>query len=590
MILELLLLIIGLSASYIFVRYIYPNQTLIKLIHSSVTIFMCLLILLGYILDYFSLPLISKYTLIFFILMGGTILIKNKANLYQKVTINEKYDIFGFIFIFIVGFISYIFTILPSLLPLSRNVDSAAHFAMVKFIVENNMLMLHNVPDSFIVPNNYPFGFHLSAALISKIFNIDPIYIIYPFVASIAVLAACVLYGIVVESKISTRFFGLVPAFIVLSFFMPIYMLRVMGWWSMIFGIFLTLMFIWLSMDYLEDSRLSKLLPLIIIEIGIIFSYTFFALIPPLTLFFAAIATSNLTRKDFLKHFVLFGVVVGAFTIDYIATIITFGENVLGVSENPIGSFVRFLPFDFFGWRIKEANPFLFNILNGIITLYFSIGVIGALNSIINKKYNLLTAFSVATFIQTILLGLGILFFGSRVYLYSKIYYLLLYPITIFLWIFLKDISMKWKICHTIKMTAKFKSVFLIILISGVLLSNYGMSIGIQATGHQELAITPDQYDVSIWVKDNLQTESIICLGGKPETLWFYAISNQTALSTENTHGFSDEILPLKFKEWQSSAAKGDVVVILDTDKIDSELDAFEVMYKKGNAVVLKNN
>jgi len=278
MLLELLIIMIGIFTSYLFIRCIYPTQTLIKLFLSSTTIFMCLMILIGYVLNFFGLPLISKNTLIFFLLICIMILIKNKDNLYQKVRIDDRYNIFSFIFIFIVGFISYIFPILPSLLPVSRNVDSAAHFAMVKYIVENNILMLHNTLGSFIVPNDYPFGFHLNAALISKALNVEPIYIIYPLAVFIAVLTVCLIYGIIVESKISNRFFGLVPAFIILAFFLPIYMIRVMGWWSMAFGIFLVISFIWISIDYLENPRISKLIPLIIIEIGVIFSYTFFSI------------------------------------------------------------------------------------------------------------------------------------------------------------------------------------------------------------------------------------------------------------------------------------------------------------------------
>jgi len=290
---------------------------------------------------------------------------------------------------------------------------------------------------------------------------------------------------------------------------------------------------------------------------------------------------STLPRKYFLMHLIVFAFVVGVFTIDYITVIIKFGEAVIGTNSKPIANYIRFLPFDFFGWELKKLIHFFSIILNGIISLYFSIGIIGAFNSIINKKYNLLTSFFIATFIQTILLGLGVLIFETRVYLYSKIYYLLFYPTTIFLWIFFKDISIKCKMVHAIKSSAKFKSVLLLLLVSGVLLSNYIMSIGIQSTGHKELVITPDQYDVSIWVKDNLQKGNITCLGGVPETLWFYAISNKTAISTETTHGFSDDILPLKFTEWKSSAVKGDVVIILDTDKVNVDLDEFEIMYKK---------
>lgn len=288
MILEILILIMGLFASYLLIKSIYPGQQMIKLTVSTITLFVSQLVLFGYYLNYLGAPLFSVYTLILFSLVAAVILLNYRQLLHPDIDIDRTFTL-GFIFIIIIGFIAYIFPALPSFFPVSRNADSAAHFEMLSYIVETNAL-----PNSI---NEYPTGMHIMIAFATKLLNIDPIQIIYPFIVIITVLTAGIIYGFVIESEISGKLFGLIPAVIILSFFMTLYMTMVMGWWAMIFGIYLVLTFIWLLMDYIKAPSIPKLLPLIIIEVAIIFSYNFWAPIPALTLFIALATNSNATKK-----------------------------------------------------------------------------------------------------------------------------------------------------------------------------------------------------------------------------------------------------------------------------------------------------
>jgi hypothetical protein len=63
---ELSILVFGLLASYLFLRLVYPDQEITKLLVSTVSIFMCFMILFGYYLNRFGLPLFSMYLLIIF--------------------------------------------------------------------------------------------------------------------------------------------------------------------------------------------------------------------------------------------------------------------------------------------------------------------------------------------------------------------------------------------------------------------------------------------------------------------------------------------------------------------------------------------
>ena len=168
---ELLILIIGLFASYLFIISVYQNQTLMKLIVSMVAMFMSFLILLGYYLDRFGMPIFSAYTLIIFLFIAGAILLKDRQLLRPDIEIDRKFEL-GFIFILTVGFIVYILPSIPSLFPVARIGDSAMHYAISTFITEHNSLMFSGSPYTLFPEwNQYPFGLHLHVGFVSMVLN-----------------------------------------------------------------------------------------------------------------------------------------------------------------------------------------------------------------------------------------------------------------------------------------------------------------------------------------------------------------------------------------------------------------------------------
>ena len=584
---ELLILIIGLFASYLFIISVYQNQTLMKLIVSMVAMFMSFLILLGYYLDRFGMPIFSAYTLIIFLFIAGAILLKDRQLLRPDIEIDRKFEL-GFIFILTVGFIVYILPSIPSLFPVARIGDSAMHYAISTFITEHNSLMFSGSPYTLFPQwDQYPFGLHLNVAFVSMVLNKYPIVVLYPFMVIISVLNAAVLYGLVVESKISGRLFGLLPPFVALSFYLSMDMVRVQATWAMAFGIFLVLMFIWLIMDYIKNPDIKGLIPLALIEIAIIFSYPYWAAIPIATLLFVLLWKKgiDLSTKDRLVHISLFSLVVGVFTIDYAILIVTLAKNVIGLGDYNI-SFVRFLPFDIFGWRIEEPNPFIIDMINNVMTIFFILAIVSAVKSAVDRKNKLMAYFFAAALLQTLILGLCVLFLDFRVYPYSKAYYLLTYPAAIFLLIGLKDIALYLNISPIIKNSTVLKASFLMILLGFVIISGQLVSMGVKMTGNQELAMSPDQYDVALWAKDNLPEGPLTYLGATPQDLWFYVVSG---------HEPTDPIMVLGppldeyFEKWYRTAEVRDVVVLLDINRINNvSTDNFEVLYKRGNAVALK--
>lgn len=593
MLIELSILVFGLLASYLFIRLVYPDQEMIKLIVSTVTIFMCFMVLFGYYFDRFGLPLFSVYLLIIFLLIAvlliAGILLRNPHLLRSIISIkgDKKFSL-GFIFILAAGFLVHILPSLPSFFPVGRNCDTFSHFAVTKFITEHNSLLFGDNPVYALYPqlNNYPFGMHLNIAFFSRLFNLDPITVIYPFVVFFSVLTAAMLYGMVFESKAGDKFYGVSPAFVVLALYLPLYMVWVMGWWPQAFGIFFAVAFVWLLMDYVKKPTIAGILPLALIEIAIIFTYIHWVTITGLTFLLVLIFMADIPKKKKAIHFVVFPLIVGAFTISYALLMINWAEMGLGIGKEAYHwTYIRFLPFDFFGIRVQESPTLFFDTINNACTLFFTISILGAIKSYIDKKNRLLLFFFFASLLQTFLLLIGVLFFDLRAYPYAKQYYMLSYPAAIFFFIGLKDFISRFNITHSLKDSIAFKAMFIIALLAIVVGAGQVMSIGVRATGHQELAIAPDQYDVALWCKNNLPTGNLTYLVEMPQSLWFYVASEHPPSSPELIHGVD---ISAKFKEWGTTAKKGDIVVILNKDKISLiDKSKYEILYERGNAVVL---
>ncbi len=590
MLIELAILVFGLLASYLFLRLVYPDQELTKLIVSTITIFMCFMILSGYYLDRFGLPLFSVYTLSIFLLLAGIALLKKPHLLRSSIKTDKKFTL-GFVFILATGFFVHILPALPSFFPVGRNCDTFTHFAITKFIAEHNSLLFGDTPAYSLFPglNNYPFGTHLNIAFFSRLFNLDPVTVIYPFVVLFSVLTAAMLYGMVVESKAGDKFYGVFPAFVVLAFYLPVYMLRVMGWWPQVFGIFLAVAFIWLLLDYVKKPTIIGLLPLVLIEIAIVFTYIHWVTIVGLTLFLVILFMTDISKKEKVLHLVVFSLIVGAFTISYALIMIKWAGMGLGVSKEALHwTYIRFLPFDFFGIRVLESHTLFFDIINNACTLFFIISILGAIKSYIDKKNRLLLFFFFASLLQTFLLLIGVLFFDLRAYPYAKQYYMLSYPAAIFFFTGLKDFISRFNITRSLKNSTAFKAIFIIALIAIVVGAGQVMSIGVKATGHQELVIAPDQYDVALWCKNNLPAGNLTYFAETPQSFLFYVASGHPPSSPELIHGVD---ISAKFKEWATTAEKGDIVVVLNKDKIGLiDESEYDIIYERGNAVVLSKN
>lgn len=591
MLIELSILVFGLLASYLFIRLIYPDQEIVKLIVSTVTIFMCSMILFGYYFDRFGLPLFSVYLLIMFLLIAVLliigILLKKPHLLHSSINIDKKFTL-GFVFILATGFFVHILPALPSFFPVGRNCDTSFHFALAKFIAEHNSLLFGDKPADAIHQgmNIYAFGTHLNIAFFARLFNLDPITVIYPFVVFFSVLTAAILYGMVVESKAGDKFYGVFPAFIVLAFYLPIYMLQVMGWWSQVFGIFLAVAFVWLLMDYVKNPNIAGVLSLVLVQIAIAFTYTHWITITGLTFLLALTVMTDISKKNKIIHLFAFVLIASVFTASFAFLVVGLGKMTFGIGSSGFTwTYIRFLPFDFFGIRVQESHTLLFDTINNACTLFFIISILGAIKSYIDKKNRLLLLFFFASLLQTFLLLIGVLFFDLRAYPYAKQYYMLSYPAAIFFFIGLKDFVSRFNITHSLKDSTAFKAIFIIALIATVVAAGQVMSIGVRATGHQELAIAPDQYDVALWCKNNLPAGNLTYFAETPQSFLFYVASEHPPSSPELIGGVD---IAAKFMELGTTAEKGNIVVVLNKDKIGLiEENEYGIVYEKGNAVVL---
>jgi len=73
---------------------------MVKLIVSTITIFMCFMILFGYYLDRFGIPLFSVHLLITFLVIGEIALLKKPHLLRSTIKADKKFTL-GFVFLYL---------------------------------------------------------------------------------------------------------------------------------------------------------------------------------------------------------------------------------------------------------------------------------------------------------------------------------------------------------------------------------------------------------------------------------------------------------------------------------------------------------
>jgi len=568
-----------------------------KIVCGAFTMYLSLVILIGYYLDYlgFSLrvgKIIVPLLAIFLCYIGSNIVLRRPLFPYES---DKTYAIIFFA-VLLVGFIEFLLPSLPSFLPLGSNVDAGQAYAITKLIADSHSLLLHGhiYSEDCLIWNIYPFGMHLNVAVLSWISNIPPIKLIYPFMCLIASISAAAIYGIVVESKITeNKYLATIPSFLLLTFVLLNLQMRLGGTWPMIFGLFLIVMFVWFLMDYIKKPSSLSLIPLILIECALILSYTSFAVIP-ITIFVFALIFDVDRRRVKISHLILFSGIVIILTLSYLLTfydtftyLLHTGQTVL--FKQPDIMRIRIMPFNW--WRSDES--IYVNLANVIATLFYIVSVPGAVMYFTDKRARVASLFYGVTLLQIFsFLALGFLI-GLRLTTVNRSFYILMYPAAIFIFLGIK------KYLDIENASKKFSVIVLACIILLTPVAGYIMSIGC-ATGltGREAGITQDEYDTALWVKNNVAGDVAVITD--PGAQLFVVIASERKNITSGYTAYHQSELDDELQKWVAQAKSGDIVVVLDIYKVGSVItlypdntagidgNTYEILYHKGNCYVLR--
>jgi len=104
------------------------------------------MILFGYYLDRFGIPLFSVHLLITFLVIGEIALLKKPHLLRSTIKADKKFTL-GFVFLYLLQDFLCIFSQhYRRFFPVGRNCDMFQHFAIPKYIAERNSLLFGDTP------------------------------------------------------------------------------------------------------------------------------------------------------------------------------------------------------------------------------------------------------------------------------------------------------------------------------------------------------------------------------------------------------------------------------------------------------------
>lgn len=469
--------ILGLAASYFLYMYAwsFKESSTIKVGSFTLGIYLSLVTVLGFYIDFFGLPTtISTYFIIFAIFtLAGYYYFKPKIPKFEgKINNYTKYTLV----LITAGFIYLAYPSFPSMFPIGSMPDAPRHYAIAQYIQEKGHLIhgsggaLSTFGSSVI--DTYPFGTHLITVTLSSAFGIPLIRVIFPFHAFMLILSAAALYGIAVEYlNINEKSALLVPFFFLTSLH-NLEALTYTNSFAMITGGFLATTFFWITLDYLDDRNVRKLLLLVLIVSAILMTYPTWAFIALSTFVLASVLHKGI-EKEHLWVLVL-GMLV--LTVLYWRDKFTRGFSMLGEEG------------------VIISNPY---IATGLVTIAFSIFGIYSLG----KKDRPLLAFLLVTATLP-----GLLFLYSRIiskvslYWYYKTYYYLGYPLAIAAGAGVSEIYHKMKV-HQTKNNESRRHLFLILLVVAGAVSLYHLEY-IQEKRWVKQSITPDEYAAALKLRE----------------------------------------------------------------------------------------
>jgi nitrogen regulatory protein PII-like uncharacterized protein len=440
------------------------------------------------------------------------------------------------IILFIFSFALYLYPSLPSLFPVGIEVDSATHFNIINHIWGDKTLFTDATYHTF--GSGYPFSMHLNISLLSWIWDINPIYIIYPFICMISAMALMAVYEIC--ASLSKKWYvPLLSSLFVLTSIFP-YEALVRGFWAAEFGILLCLIFVIMLKEYGKISSKSKIILLALLGVNIIMTYTFWTFILMSTFFLFIIITKEKRISNIIIFTIMIIIPSGDFYFSYFYLRQMHTIALLG------------LPGGTTQITILTIGPILL-----ILSIFGILYLIRIREKIIMSLF-LACVLQIAAFI----IGKYILGFGY--YYYAKNYYLFIYVLSIAAGIGSEYFSsiVERRVGVSLKKAGVaffLSALFLLQIVNLIYYSNLPFYLS-----NTQPVMTPEQYDVALWTKENLPEGDLAYVANIPTSYWFYVISGHYLKTKEQEWWIKPA---LDFDQWLSNAKLGETIVILDLER-----------------------
>jgi hypothetical protein len=575
------------------------TKSIPKLVCEAFTIYLSLVILISYYLDYFMFPLTAGRIILPILAISICYIGFKFISTHKHTPVHFEFDKTYTVIFFIISIVSCIYFLLPSIpsfLPLGSNVDAPQAYAITKLIADNHALLFHH--DLVWLEYQpfwrvYPSGLHINVAVISWISNIPPIKLIYPFMCLIIALSVAGVYGIVVESKITeNKYLATIPSFLLITLVLLNLQMRLGGPFPRLFGAFLVIMFVWFLMDYVKNPSLLSLIPLTLVECAVIYSYTTFSIIPVAIFTFALIFATD-QKKIRLSHFLLFTSIVIILCLSYLVffynttTYLTHVGDMVVIKQTDTRG-IQIMPFN--QWLSDES--IYVNLANMAATMFFVLSIPGFITHFTDKKAREIILFYGVTALQILAFLALVLLINLRLMPINNTIYVMMYPAAIAIFLGIK------KCCNIDGVSKKFSAIAFVCMIlltfATAPVMSFGCSTGL--TG-REVGITPEEYDTALWVKTNIG-EDVAVVADPGAQFFFFAASEQKNITFVYS---SYENLDEEFKKWQAQAKSDDLVVVLNIYKMGSEITlrqnetvsidgtVYEMLYHKDVCYVLKH-
>ncbi len=437
----ILTLFFGFLSAYMFSTLFFRKIRIEKLVILTIGVFFSFITLFGFLMKFFGMEIRLLYFLLVFVILSMILYYWRRRTGFKTPRVEvDKNRILIFIVIFLVSFCFYIYPALPTMSSAcTPGFDCTYHMEYAQSIYEQKRPITPIVQWSY-----YPYGLHTNIALLSECLTTSkPGYtnVIYPFMTLVTALIITMTCLLLWDRKINKIYTFPLLAMLLLSVY-PASALIGYGFWPQLFGIFFTILFFLVLNDYMKEPRWKMVILLGLLSIASFLSYHMITSAITIIGFVIAILVSR-HWKHLLLFLLVFILVFSANTLDnylsylssdveiymdtYSNTYSSYESVILTLEERHSLNLKSFQAFVLIHQRQLEQGGEI--VFFNLARLGFIIILLAIIAVVFTKRYD-------ASIILLISVSLEMFFFywkmnvgGVSSYYFSKIPYILIYPL-----------------------------------------------------------------------------------------------------------------------------------------------------------------